>query len=155
VKYFRSIDELPGAPDASFVAAPASEVPKIAADLARRGAGGFVCFAAGFSETGTDVGRRLTSELIQGAGALPYFGPNCYGFINFFDQVALWPDQVVAKRVDRGVAIICQSGPLALNLLFNDRSLPIGYLLTVGNQTCLAVEDMVELLCTDERVTAF
>jgi acetate---CoA ligase (ADP-forming) len=163
VKYFRSIDDLPGAPDASFVAAPALEVPAIAAALARRGAGGFVCFAAGFSETGSDEGRRLTSELVRGAGELPFFGPNCYGFINFFDQVALWPDQVVGRltaqgvshRVERGVAIICQSGTLALNILFNGRSLPIGYVLTVGNQTCLAVEDMIELLADDERVTAF
>jgi acetate---CoA ligase (ADP-forming) len=155
VRYFRSIDELPGAPDASFVAAPASEVPNIASGLARRGAGGFVCFAAGFSETGTDAGRSLTSDLVANAGELPYFGPNCYGFVNFFDRVALWPDQVVGQRVERGVAIICQSGTLALNLLFNGRSLPIGYVLTVGNQTCLAVEDMIELLSADDRVTAF
>jgi acyl-CoA synthetase (NDP forming) len=155
VRYFRSIDELPSAPDASFVAAPAREVPGIASGLARRGSGGFVCFAAGFSEAGTDEGRRLTSELIAAADKLPFFGPNCYGFINFFDQVALWPDQVVGRRVERGVAIICQSGTLALNLLFNGRSLPIGYVLTVGNQTCLAVEDMIELLSDDERVTAF
>jgi len=163
VKYFRSIDEFPSAPDASFVAAPAREVPAIADGLSRRGAGGFVCFAAGFSETGTPDGRRLTSELVTNARDLPFFGPNCYGFINFFDQVALWPDQVVGRptanginyRVDRGVAIICQSGTLALNILFNDRSLPIGYVLTVGNQTCLAVEDMIELLADDERVTAF
>ena len=155
VKYFRSIDELPRAPDASFIAAPANEVPKIASGLARRGAGGFVCFAAGFSETGTVEGRQLTSELVAAADGLPFFGPNCYGLINFFDQVALWPDQVVGSRVERGVAIICQSGTLALNLLFNGRSLPIGYVITVGNQTCLAVEDMIELLSADPRVTAF
>lgn len=164
VKYYRSIDELPGAPDASFVAAPAREVPAIAEGLTRRGAGGFVCFASGFSETGTDEGKRLTTELVTNARDLPFFGPNCYGFINFFDQVALWPDQVAGRRtgsgtinyrVDRGVAIICQSGTLALNILFNGRSLPIGYVLTVGNQTSLAVEDMIELLADDERVTAF
>jgi acetate---CoA ligase (ADP-forming) len=164
VTYYRSIDELPSAPDASFVAAPAREVPAIAAMLAERGAGGFVCFASGFSETGTDEGKRLTTELVANARDLPFFGPNCYGFINFFDQVALWPDQVVGRptgsgaihyRVDRGVAIICQSGTLALNILFNGRSLPIGYVLTVGNQTSLAVEDMIELLSDDERVSAF
>ena len=164
VKYYRSIDELPGAPDASFVAAPAREVPAIAEGLARRGAGGFVCFASGFSESGTDEGQRLTTELVANARDLPFFGPNCYGFINFFDQIALWPDQVAGRptgsgtinyRVDRGVAIICQSGTLALNILFNGRSLPIGYVLTVGNQTSLAVEDMIELLADDERVTAF
>jgi acetyl-CoA synthetase len=153
--YFRSVEELPGAPDAAFLAAPNREVPGIAAALAARGAGGFVCFAAGFSETGTAAGRRLTEELLQQAGELPFFGPNCYGFLNFFDGVALWPDQVVGTRCERGVALICQSGTISLNLLFNGRSLPIGLVVTVGNQTRLAAEDLIELLATDERVSAF
>jgi len=154
-RYFRSVDELPAAPDAAFIAAPNRQVPEIAAALARRGAGGFVCFAAGFSETATAEGVRLTAELLESAAELPFFGPNCYGFVNFFDGVALWPDQVVGRRRERGVALICQSGTLALNLLYNDRSLPIGCVLTVGNQTRLAAEDLLELLCADERVTAF
>jgi len=153
--YFRSVDELPAAPDAAFIAAPNHEVPAIAAALARRGAGGFVCFAAGFSETGTETGQRLTTELLAAAGELPFLGPNCYGFVNFLDGAALWPDQVVGRRRERGVALICQSGTLALDLLFNDRSLPIGCVLTVGNQTRLAAEDLLELLCDDERVSAF
>jgi acetyl-CoA synthetase len=153
-RYFRCVDELPAAPDAAFVAAPNHEVPGIAAALARRGAGGFVCFAAGFSETATEEGRRLTAELLASAGELPFFGPNCYGFINFFDGAALWPDQLVGRRRERGVALICQSGTIALNLLFNDRSLPIGCVLTVGNQTRLAAEELIEHLCADERVTA-
>ncbi len=154
-RYFRSVDELPAAPDAAFIAAPSHEVPAIAAALQRRGAGGFVCFAAGFSELATAEGDRLTRELTASAGDLPYFGPNCYGFVNFFDGVALWPDQVVGPRRKRGVALICQSGTIALNLLFNDRSLPIGCVLTVGNQTRLAAEDLIELLTADERVTGF
>jgi acyl-CoA synthetase (NDP forming) len=152
--YFRSVDELPAAPDAAFIAAPNREVPAIAAALARRGAGGFVCFAAGFSETGTAGGDELTRELLASAGELPFFGPNCYGFVNFFDGVALWPDQLVGRRRERGVALICQSGTIALNLLFNDRSLPIGCVLTVGNQTRLAAEDLIEFMCADERVSA-
>ncbi len=154
-RYFRSVDELPEAPDAAFIAAPNHEVPAIAAALARRGAGGFVCFAAGFSETGTAEGRRLASALESAAGALPYFGPNCYGFVNLFDGTALWPDQVVGARPSRGVALICQSGTIALNLLFNQRSLPIGYLITTGNQACLAVEDLIDRLVEDPRVSAF
>jgi len=154
-RYFRSIAELPEAPDAAFIAAPNREVPAIAAALTARGAGGFVCFAAGFSETATEEGERLTGELLASAAATPFFGPNCYGFINFFDGAALWPDQLVGARRERGVALICQSGTIALNLLFNGRSLPIGFLLTVGNQTRLAAEDLIELLAADERVSAF
>lgn len=153
--YYRSVGELPGVPDAAFLAVPNHEAPAVAGALAKLGTGGFVCFSAGFSETGTEVGAELTRGLEEAAGAVPFFGPNCYGFVNFFDRVALWPDQVVGTPPDRGVALICQSGTIALTLMFNDRSLPIGYLFTVGNQTRLAVEDLIELLCLDPRVTAF
>jgi acetyl-CoA synthetase len=153
--YFRSVADLPGSPDAAFVAVPSREVPKVAAALRQRDSGGFVCFAAGFSETGTAEGHERSQELSTSAAGLPFFGPNCYGFVNFFDRVALWPDQVVGRPIDRGVALICQSGTIALTLMFNDRSVPIGFIFTVGNQTSLAVEDLIELLSQDERVSAF
>jgi acetyl-CoA synthetase len=153
--YYRSVADLPAAPDAAFVAVPNHEVPAVAGALAACGAGGFVCFSAGFSETGTPLGHRLTQELVSHAGSLPFFGPNCYGFVNFFDRAAMMPDQVVGERRDRGVALICQSGTIALTLMFNDRSLPIGCLFTVGNQTRLAIEDLIEVLCDDPRITAF
>jgi acetyl-CoA synthetase len=153
--YYRCIDELPGSPDAAFVAVPNREVPGVASTLASRAAGGFVCFSAGFSETGSAAGRGLTDQLITSAGTLPFFGPNCYGYVNFFDRVAMMPDQIVGGPVERGVAVICQSGTIALTLMFNDRSLPIGYLFSVGNQTRLAVEDLIEILSEDPRVTAF
>jgi acetate---CoA ligase (ADP-forming) len=153
--YYRSVAELPGTPDAAFLAVPNHEAPNVAGELAARGAGGFVCFTAGFSETGTEAGNRLTRELAGNAGALPYFGPNCYGYVNFFDKVAMMPDQIVGSPIDRGVALICQSGTIALTLMFNQRSVPIGCLFTVGNQTRLAVEDLIETLCDDARVTAF
>jgi acyl-CoA synthetase (NDP forming) len=153
--YYRSIADLPGVPDAAFVAVPNHEAPSVAAALAARGAGGFVCFSAGFSETGTESGIALTNDLAGNAGPLPFFGPNCYGFVNFFDRVAMMPDQIVGPSVERGVALICQSGTIALTLMFNHRSVPIGCLFTVGNQTRLAVEDLIEVLCDDARVTAF
>jgi acetyl-CoA synthetase len=153
--YYRSIAELPGVPDAAFIAVPNQEAPGVAGHLAARGAGGFVCFTAGFSELGTDAGRELTRSLVHNAAGLPFFGPNCYGFVNFFDRVAMLPDQVVGATHERGVALICQSGTIALTLSFNERSVPIGYLFTVGNQTRLAVEDLIEILCDDPRVTAF
>jgi acetyl-CoA synthetase len=153
--YYPSVADLPGVPDAAFLAVPNHEAPSVAGALAAHGAGGFVCFTAGFSETGTESGNLLTRELVANAGTLPFFGPNCYGFVNFFDRVAMMPDQIVGSPVERGVALICQSGTIALTLMFNHRSLPIGCLFSVGNQTRLAVEDLIEILCEDSRVTAF
>jgi acetyl-CoA synthetase len=154
-QYYRSVEELPGVPDAAFVAVPSEQVADVVAALARHGAGGFVCFSAGFAELATASGERLTRELSTAAAGLPFFGPNCYGFVNFLDRVSLWPDQVVGHTVERGVVLICQSGTIALTLMFNDRSLPIAQVFTVGNQTRLAACDLIEILCEDPRVTAF
>jgi acetyl-CoA synthetase len=153
--YYRSVEELPGVPDAAFVAVPSAQAADVVAALASIGAGGFVCFSAGFSELANAAGERLTRELLSAAAALPFFGPNCYGFVNFLDRVSLWPDQVVGRSVERGVVLICQSGTIALTLMFNDRSLPIAQVFTVGNQTRLAACDLIETLCEDPRVTAF
>lgn len=153
--FYGSVAELPQAPDSAFVAVPNHEVPGVAAQLAARGAGGFVCFASGFSELGTAVGEQLTRSLLEQAGDLPFFGPNCYGFVNYFDRAAMLPDQVVGAPAERGVAMICQSGTIALTLSFNQRSLPLGYLFSVGNQTRIAVEDLIDILSEDARVSAF
>jgi acyl-CoA synthetase (NDP forming) len=153
--FYRSVAELPDVPDAAFIAVPNHEAPAVAGALAARGAGGFVCFSSGFGELGTEVGRRLNTELLERAGDLPFFGPNCYGFVNFFDRAAMLPDQIVGGPLERGVALICQSGTISLSLSFNERSVPIGYLFSVGNQSRLAVEDLIEVLCDDPRVTAF
>jgi acyl-CoA synthetase (NDP forming) len=155
IPFYRSIAELPGVPDAAFIAVPNHEAPAVAGALAARGAGGFVCFSSGFGELGTEVGRKLDGALREQAGELPFFGPNCYGFVNFFDRAAMLPDQIVGEPLERGVALICQSGTISLSLSFNDRSVPIGYLFSVGNQSRLAVEDLIEVLCEDPRVTAF
>src|SRR5580765_233475 len=111
-RYYRSIDDLPGSPDQAFIAVPAADAVGVAAALERRQAGGFVCFASGFEELGTESGRALTAALSAAAPTVPFFGPNCYGIVNFFDRCALLPDQVVGGPLERGVAIICQSGTI-------------------------------------------
>ena len=75
-RYYRSVDELPDSPDQAFVAVRAQEVPVVAAGLAGRDAGGFVCFASGFSELGTAAGEALRAGLLTRAEPVPVLGPN-------------------------------------------------------------------------------
>ncbi len=150
---FPSIEALPAAPDATFIAVPREETISIVAALARRGAGGAVCYASGFAEVGGD-GVILQERLIAAAGGMALLGPNCYGAINYLDGCALWPDPLGGERVERGVAILTQSGNIALNLTLQGHHLPIAYMVTVGNKAVTDIHEIIAAFLDDGRVTA-
>ena len=149
---FASVDALPEAPDASFVAVPRHATVNIVRQLAARGSGGAICYASGFAEVGGD-GVALQAELVQAAGTMALIGPNCYGMLNYLDGVALWPDQHGGQRQGQGVALITQSGNIGLNLTMQTRGLPLAYLITVGNKAGNSMESLVESLLSDPRVS--
>ena len=144
---------LPGVPDATFVAVDGQRTVDVVADLAGIGAGGVVCFAAGFAEVGED-GERLQAELLAAAGTMPLIGPNCYGFVNAVDRVALWPDQHGCLPTDGGAAIVTQSGNMGLNLTMQQRGLRLTHMITLGNQASVTIEECVRELLDDTRVQA-
>ncbi len=146
-----SLDDLPGIPDAVFLGVNRLATVEAMRTISRIGAGGAVCYGSGFAETG-DV--DLQAELVAAAGNVPFFGPNCYGFVNTFDRVALWPDEHGCVRHERGVAIVSQSGNVAVNLTFQQRGLRLGSMITVGNQASLGSDDAMAALLDDDRVTA-
>ena len=79
-------------------------------------------------------------------------GPNCYGVLNLVERIALWPDEHGAKPVERGVALITQSGNIGITLTMQARALPIACVLSIGNQAVLRVHDFVEVLADDPRI---
>ena len=149
---FASVQDLPEAPDASFVAVPRQATVEVVRQLAARGAGGAICYASGFAEVGGD-GVALQAALVQAAGSMALIGPNCYGMLNYLDGVALWPDQHGGQRQSQGVALITQSGNIGLNLTMQTRGLPLAYLITVGNKAGNSMESLVESLLSDPRVS--
>ena len=152
---FGSVAELPGAPDASFVGVNRHVTVEVVAALARAGAGGAVCYASGFRESGDGV--ALQNALIDAAAGMPVVGPNCYGLINFLDGVPLWPDQHGGRRLgpdERGAAIVTQSSNIGISLTMQRRALPVAYLVTAGNQAQLGISGIANALLDDERVSA-
>jgi acyl-CoA synthetase (NDP forming) len=81
-------------------------------------------------------------------------GPNCYGFVNAMANAALWPDEHGLEPLERGVAIITQSGNIACNFTMTRRVLPVAAVFAVGNQADVDIAQMLEALCEDERITA-
>ena len=152
----RTVAQLPAAPDAAFVGVNREAAIDVIAALARIGAGGAVCYAAGFREEG-DYGRALEQALVSAAGAMPVLGPNCYGLIGAACGAALWPDQHGVARLatgQRGVAVLCQSSNIAINVSMQRRGLPLAYLVTVGNQAQTGLSQLAQAMLADARVTA-
>ena len=153
-KYYKNIKDLPGVPDCVYIAVSRDLTVNIIKDFASLRTGGAVCLASRFSETNSKEGLLKTKQLIKNAGAMPFLGPNCYGFINYLDKVSVWSDQIAGNPSKNGIALICQSGTIGNTISFNQRSLSIGYIISVGNQTCVSIEDSIEYVLNDKRVTA-
>lgn len=81
------IEHLPGAPDAAFVGVNREASVGVIAALSAMGAGGATCFASGFAESEDTGGADLQARLVAAAGDMPIVGPNCYGFLNYLDNV--------------------------------------------------------------------
>ena len=153
-KYYKSIADLPSIPDCVYIAVSNDLTIQLMKQISEIGAGGAVCLASRFSELNTAEGKEKTKKLIINSGKTPFLGPNCYGFINYFDRVSVWSDQVAGSQTNKGVAIICQSGTIGNTISFNHRSLPIGYIISLGNQAKISIEDTIEYSLRDKRVTA-
>ena len=153
IKCYKDIKDLPEAPDATFIAVNAESAIDIVADLKSIGGGGAVLYASGFGELG-EKGIKRNQRLVEAADGMPLIGPNCYGFINSLDGVALWPDVHGCEPVLSGVAIITQSGNIGLNITMQSIGLPIAYMFTLGNQTNTNIADIINAMLDDNRVNA-
>ena len=150
---FRSIQDLPGPPDAAFVAVPREPTIQVVDELAASGAGGAICYASGFAEVG-GKGIEYQNKLDAARGNMPLIGPNCYGMLNYQDGVALWPDEQGGVRCQRGAAIISQSGNITVSLTMQRRGIPVAFLISTGNMTGVKTHDYIHAMLENPGVTS-
>jgi len=153
LKVYRSVEDLPHAPDAAYVAVNRQLSISVIKALAEQGAGGAICYATGFSESG-DEGRVLEQQLLEASADMPLLGPNCYGLINNIEKAALWPDQQGGEAIDSGVAIVTQSSNVAINFTMQKRGLPVAYLVSLGNKLKFDLHHAIREFAQLDSVTA-
>ncbi|MGA0071124.1 MAG: acetate--CoA ligase family protein [Steroidobacteraceae bacterium] len=149
------VSQLPEVPDAAFIGVNREATVAVVQQLSAMGTGGCVCYAAGFDEVG-DKGGDLQQRLVQAAGSMPLIGPNCFGYVNYADRCALWPYLFGDSGTEGGpgVAVISQSGNIAMNLTMNQREVRFTHVITTGNQAVLGPAAYIEALLDDSRVRA-
>jgi acyl-CoA synthetase (NDP forming) len=146
-----SVSDLPHPVDAVVVAIPAASVPAVVAEAAAAGCGGAVVLSAGFGEISD--GRELERQLREAAtaGGLPLCGPNGNGIVAVGSRAPMWGDSV-APLEPGGVAMISQSGNVAVNALGSRRGIRYHTVLSTGNQATLDASDWLVALCERDGV---
>jgi acetate---CoA ligase (ADP-forming) len=150
---FPSLLDLPVAADAVVVAIPAAAVPAAIEQAGERGCGGAVVFSAGFAEVAAGV--ALHEQLVAAATRhrLPVCGPNCNGIVAMRSRAALWGD-ALEPHEPGAVALISQSGNVAVNALGTRRGLRFHTVIASGNQAVLDASDYLTVLAREDGVRA-
>ena len=150
---FPTLADLPEAVDAVVVAIPAAGVPAAVDEAGTRGCGGAVVFSAGFAEVPDGVG--LQHDLVAAAArhGLPVCGPNCNGIVSMHGRTVLWGDALTPQEPG-AVALVSQSGNVAVNALATRRGLRFHTVVASGNQAVLGAADYLSFLAGDPGVRA-
>jgi acyl-CoA synthetase (NDP forming) len=155
----QSIDDLPEGVDCAVLAIPRVAVLDSVRACAQRGVGGVVIFSAGFAEGG-ESGRAEQQEIARIAHehGMVVEGPNCLGFVNYVDSIALTFVQTPPRPLeDRpGIAIVSQSGAMAavLGTSLAARDLHVSFSVSTGNEAASGVEDYVAYMLDDPNTKA-
>jgi acetate---CoA ligase (ADP-forming) len=148
-----TVADLPEPVDAVVVAIPAAGVAAAIDQAGARGCGGAVVFGAGFGEVPS--GRGHHDDLVAAARrhGLPVCGPNCNGIVSPHTRTALWGDAFSVPEPGP-VALVSQSGNVAVNALATRRGLRFHTVIASGNQAVLTAADYLEFLAGESGVGA-
>lgn len=149
-KVYKSILDCPTDVDLAIICTSQKTVIPLLHECAKKGVGGAVVFASGYSEVGEE-GKALQQELVDEADKLgiAVMGPNCAGFANFIDGVFAFAF-LVEERDRRGnIGMISQSGQIVLGGL-DSRTMAFSHVISSGNSCNVKVEDYLDFLVDDE-----
>ena len=150
---YPSLAALPELVDAVFIAVPASGGPDLVEEAGKCGIKAVFINANGYADgdaEGVALQRRL--EAVAKQYGIAIAGPNNLGLINVHDKKAMWTPRYM-KRINPGpVAVISQSGSIALILAEDERDLGFAYLVTTGNEAGANVADYLGVVARDDRV---
>jgi acetate---CoA ligase (ADP-forming) len=146
-----TVADLPEPVDAVVVAIPAPGVPEVIEQVGARGCGGVVVYGAGFGETPDGVALEDAVRAAAARHDLPVCGPNCDGIVSFPSRAALWGDALVPREAGH-VAVVSQSGNVAVNALASVRGLRLHTVVSCGNQAVVDASDWLAALAERDGV---
>jgi acetate---CoA ligase (ADP-forming) len=157
-KVLTTVAELPEGVDLAIFTLPAGGVRDALTECIKRKVGGAVVFASGFAEAGNRAAQDELTKIAR-EGGIALLGPNCLGYQNFINGLAVgFTGGTALKRVagstDPAIAIISQSGGLGghFRWAFEARDLPVSYSISTGNEAGLGLAEFIDFL-SDDKMT--
>jgi acyl-CoA synthetase (NDP forming) len=149
-----SLDTLDAAVDVAVLAVPAAAAVDVVAEAVAAGVRALVIPAGGFEDSGSEDGRQLHGRLVELAAAhgLAICGPNNMGLINVHRRAALWTASKMPTITPGRLAIVSQSGSVAIALSQDERRLGLSHVISSGNESVLTAADYLLALASDDRV---
>jgi acyl-CoA synthetase (NDP forming) len=148
---FPSLTDCPSPPDAVVVAIPAAGAAAVVEEAGVIGCGGAVVYGAGFGEISSGLALEKQLEAVSRRHGLPLCGPNGNGIVVLRERLALWGDALNPQEPGR-VALVSQSGNVAVNALATRRGLRFHTVVSCGNATALDPAEWVAELAREEGV---
>jgi acetate---CoA ligase (ADP-forming) len=154
VKAYRSIAELPEAPDLVGIVVPYSRVLDVLQECHEKRAGAGVIISAGFAERGTDSGHELQRKVAAFTKQthFRFTGPNCLGLANVRDNIWATASSRTLGGLTGHIALVCQSGATAFGpflLRAVDSGIGLSHIISTGNEIDLDFSDFARYLIDD------
>ena len=151
---YRSIADLPEAPDLVGIVVPYHNVLDVLKECHRKGAGSAVVISAGFAERGTETGLDMQQQVAAFASAtgLRIAGPNCLGVANVGDDIWATASSRTLGGLTGHIGLVCQSGATAFGpflLRAVDSGIGLSHIISTGNESDLDFADFARYLIDD------
>lgn len=156
VKCYKDFNDLPDKPDHVLVLVPARFAVQVIRDAAAAGARSATIVTSGFSELQDEESQRLAVELQQAIEetGLAVTGPNCLGNLSAGERIFTNIDERPVEMVAGPVAVAGQSGAVVMQIrqALEDRGIPVGYMVTTGNEAGLETPDFMAYFAADPSI---
>ena len=149
-KVYPTVDQIPYEVDYALISIPADKVPKVIKDCGKKGVKAVGIFTAGYSENGTEDGRKRERELAEVAkrNAVRVIGPNCIGICCPKGRLVFFPGLPI---VPGDVTFLSQSGGHAEEFSYKAEGWGIRFskIVSFGNACDVTCEELLEYLGED------
>ena len=153
---YSSVRDIPGEIDLALLSLPARIVPQVIADCSQKGVKFAIVHSAGFGELGIE-GKGLEEKMLEFArqGGTRIIGPNCMGIYSPEANINTILFETAADDKVGPVAFVGQSGWVTENViqLGYERGLRFSKAVSIGNQSDLSAEDLLEYFASDSNTS--